>query len=101
MQRFIFGVFVLVLVCSGPLGAGDPDTPMRSRDWPQWRGPKRDAVSTETGLLKQWPAGGPKLLWKSNKGKGSKSVGTGYSSISIAGGRIFTAGDHNNPRTNR
>src|SRR5437870_1821082 len=32
-------------------------------DWPQWRGPKRDGVSKETGLLKSWPAGGPKLLW--------------------------------------
>ena len=31
--------------------------------WPQWHGPHRDNVSTETGLLKQWPEGGPKLLW--------------------------------------
>ena len=33
-----------------------------AKDWPQWRGPKRDGVSTETGLLKQWPAGGPQRL---------------------------------------
>ncbi|HWQ93229.1 MAG TPA: serine/threonine protein kinase, partial [Clostridia bacterium] len=33
-------------------------------DWPQWRGPDRDGVSKETGLLQQWPAGGPTLAWK-------------------------------------
>ena len=32
-------------------------------DWPQWRGPDRTDVSKETGLLKTWPKGGPKLLW--------------------------------------
>ena len=35
-------------------------------DWPQWRGPARDGISRESGLLKQWPAGGPKLLWQVN-----------------------------------
>lgn len=62
-------------------------------DWPQWRGPKRDGICTETGLLQEWPKGGPKLIWNSkliNKGKG---IGTGYSSIAIANGRIFTMGD--------
>ncbi|MEI6235396.1 MAG: PQQ-binding-like beta-propeller repeat protein [Planctomycetota bacterium] len=58
-----------------------------STDWPQWRGPNRDDVSTETGLLKQWPAGGPKLLWK------AEGVGAGFSSVSIAGDKIFTMGD--------
>jgi outer membrane protein assembly factor BamB len=62
-------------------------------DWPQWRGPHRDAVSTETGLLHEWPEGGPSLLWNSRKVNGGKSVGTGYSSIVVAGGRIFTMGD--------
>ncbi len=32
-------------------------------DWPQWRGPDRSDVSKETGLLKQWPEGGPKQVW--------------------------------------
>ena len=44
-------------------------TPLIERsdsDWPQWRGPERDGNSKETGLLKQWPAGGPKLLWQLN-----------------------------------
>lgn len=56
-------------------------------DWPTWRGPKRDGLSTETGLLKQWPAGGPPLLWKAT------GCGTGYSSVSVADGRVITMGD--------
>ena len=41
-------------------------------DWPQWRGPRRDGVSAERGLLKQWPAGGPPLVWQ------TKGAGDGY-----------------------
>jgi outer membrane protein assembly factor BamB len=55
-------------------------------DWPQWRGPNRDGISQETGLLKQWPAEGPPLAWKTT------GAGRGYSSLAIAGGRIFTMG---------
>ena len=44
-----------------------------ARDWPQWRGPLRDGVSRETGLLKTWPEGGPKRLWLYEK------AGDGYS----------------------
>ena len=36
-------------------------------DWPQWRGPARDGVSPEKGLLRKWPEGGPKLAWKSKE----------------------------------
>ena len=56
-------------------------------DWPQWRGPNRDGVSTEKDLLDAWPEGGPKLLWK------AQGLGIGYSSVSITGGRIYTMGD--------
>ena len=56
-------------------------------DWPQFRGPNRDGISSETGLLKPWPAGGPQLVWK------SKGLGSGYSGVSVVGGRIFTQGD--------
>src|SRR5580765_8463979 len=56
-------------------------------DWPQWRGPKRDAISTETGLLKQWPASGPPLVWK------AKGLGAGYSSVAVVGEYIYTIGD--------
>ena len=55
-------------------------------DWPQWRGPNRDGISKETGLLKQWPAGGPPLVWKAT------GAGGGYSSFSIANGLLYTMG---------
>jgi outer membrane protein assembly factor BamB len=55
-------------------------------DWPQWRGANRDGKSAETGLLTEWPAGGPPLVWKAG------GAGTGYSSMSVAGGRLYTVG---------
>jgi outer membrane protein assembly factor BamB len=55
-------------------------------DWPQWRGPNRDGVSKETGLLKEWPKGGPKLLWT------AKMIGRGYSTPAVAAGRIYLIG---------
>jgi outer membrane protein assembly factor BamB len=55
-------------------------------DWPAWRGADRTAVSPETGLLQEWPAGGPKLLWKAT------SLGGGYSSPSVVGDRIYIMG---------
>ncbi len=54
-----------------------------ANDWPQWRGPDRTGVSTETGLLKEWPANGPKLLWKND------DVGAGLSTPSVVGGRVY------------
>ena len=52
-------------------------------DWPQWRGPERNGNSHETGLLKQWPAAGPKLLWQVN------DIGDGYSTPVVVGSRIY------------
>jgi outer membrane protein assembly factor BamB len=54
-------------------------------DWPQWRGPNRDAVSAEKGWLAQWPEKGPKVLWKAN-------VGRGFSSVAVVGDRVYTMG---------
>jgi outer membrane protein assembly factor BamB len=61
--------------------------PALAADWPQWRGPDRDGKSLETGLLQEWPAEGPPLAWKIS------GIGAGYSSVSVADGRIFTLGD--------
>ena len=55
-------------------------------DWPQWGGPNRDGISPETGLLKEWPEGGPKLLWSTD------GLGQGYSSVSVVGGMIYATG---------
>jgi outer membrane protein assembly factor BamB len=65
------------------------ELPSGPGDWPQWRGPKRDGISTEKGLLKEWPQGGPQVLWQVD------TVGVGYSSLAIKDGRIFTQGDLN------
>ena len=56
-------------------------------DQPCWRGPNHDGKSAETGLLKQWPEGGPKLLWEVN------TIGRGYSTVSVSDGVIYATGD--------
>jgi hypothetical protein len=61
--------------------------PYVAGDWPQWRGPNRDGISLDKGLLKEWPKEGPPVLWKVD------SVGVGYSSLAIKGDRIYTQGD--------
>jgi outer membrane protein assembly factor BamB len=55
-------------------------------DWPQWRGPSRDDVSKETGLLKTWPEGGPTRLWLYT------NAGNSYSGPAIVGNTLYTAG---------
>ncbi len=78
VSRFLLSVTALAGLGSALLAA--------KPEWPTWRGPQRNGISTETGLLDQWPAGGPKLLWR------VKGLGRGFSSIAIAGGKIFTMG---------
>jgi outer membrane protein assembly factor BamB len=68
----------LILLVSTSVNAGD---------WAQWRGPNRDAKSTETDLLDAWPENGPPLAWKVD------GLGGGYSSVAIADGKIYTLGD--------
>jgi outer membrane protein assembly factor BamB len=63
------------------------------KDWPQWRGPQRDGIGSEKGLLDDWTKTKPRLVWNSKDGV-KKSIGEGWSSVSIADGRIFTMGDH-------
>ena len=59
-------------------------TSLHAADWPQWRGPNRDGISTETGW--NLGTGSPKILWKGN-------VGIGCSSFSVVGDRVFTMGN--------
>jgi len=61
----------------------------QAADWPQWRGPNRDAKSTEKGLLEKWPADGPKLLWSITE---PEMIGTGYGDASIVGDRVYILG---------
>ena len=57
-----------------------------SADWPQYRGPNRDDNSADKGLLKKWPAGGPRLVWTYG------DAGVGYSGLAIVGNRLYTIG---------
>ena len=71
--------------CLGGLLAGSPKA--ADTEWPGFRGPNHDGKSPDTGLLKEWPAGGPALLWK------AEGIGSGFSSAAISGGKIYVTGD--------
>ena len=62
-------------------------SPVFAEDWPQWRGPNRTGLSQETGLMQEWPEGGPKVVWK------AENVGSAYATVSVANGRVFTQGN--------
>jgi outer membrane protein assembly factor BamB len=72
----------LTLSFAAPVPPGRPVV----GDWPQWRGPDRTDISKETGLLKSWPSGGPRLLWT------FRDAGAGYSSPAVVGDRLYTMG---------
>ena len=61
--------------------------PTATGNWPQWRGPNRDGVSQDKGLLQAWPDGGPRKIFTAT------GLGGGFSSVAVTGGRIFTLGD--------
>src|SRR5262245_55682656 len=58
----------------------------RADDWPQWRVPERTEIAKEKGLLKEWPRGGPKLLWT------YADAGNAYSGPAVVGNRLYTMG---------
>src|SRR5690242_10296493 len=92
--RTLGAAFTLALSFA-PCGAATTDVPAKSptaqsavtTDWPQFGGVGRDGKSGETGLLKQWSAGGPPLAWK------IKTMGAGMGGVSVSSGRIYTTGD--------
>jgi outer membrane protein assembly factor BamB len=59
---------------------------LAAADWPQFRGPNRNGITSEKGLLAKWPDGGPKLAWKYTK------AGLGFSSFAIRDGKLYTLG---------
>ncbi len=73
-----FCLCFLVMPVTRPANLAAPTS-----DWPQWRGPERNGISQEKGLLKQWPKEGPKLLWQAN------DIGDGYSTPSVVGARLY------------
>jgi outer membrane protein assembly factor BamB len=82
---------VLLLALTSPAFAQEPAAgrPVASKEtgWPQWRGPRRDGVCDEKGLLQSWPEGGPELLWTAG------GLGRGYAAPIIVNGTIYIAGD--------
>ncbi|HIJ51933.1 MAG TPA: PQQ-binding-like beta-propeller repeat protein [Planctomycetes bacterium] len=82
MRKCIFIILVGGLVVTTAAYAAE-----QKAFWPQFHGPNRDNISTEKGLLKKWPEEGPELLWR------SQGLGHGYSTVSIAAGMIYTAGN--------
>ena len=81
------------VLAAAPIPKGADATVSETRDWPQFRGPKSDGISNEKGLLKEWPKAGPPLLWNTKTVNPKESVGIGLSSMSIAGGKLYTMGD--------
>ena len=87
-RRLAVSFGLLALVTLLPAWALDTrPTAAKPGEWPGWRGPQRDNISPDTGLLDKWPQGGPRLAWKVG------GLGKGYSSVSVAGGRIYCMGD--------
>ncbi len=84
-MKFISGPLLLGLSLAFVLNA-------HALDWYRWRGPDLNGISKETGWQTNWPAEGPKQLWKA-------SVGTGFASFSVANGRVYTTGNATNTDT--
>jgi hypothetical protein len=78
MLKHFFSVVAAVVVGVSALRA--------ATDWPQWQGPNRTRISQETGLLKNWPASGPRVVWTGT------GLGAGYGSMAVVGDRVFVQG---------
>ncbi len=84
-----FPVFFVVMLCASLSFSAIAQVDERF-EWPCFHGPDRTNKSTETGLLKAWPEDGPVNVLTIT------GLGEGYSSVSIAGGKLFTAGTADN-----
>ena len=89
LLRWSCGILWGLLACASVALAKDEGEGAND-EWSQWRGPHRDGASPEEGLLQRWTGKGPALAWKSD------GLGSGYSSVTIANGRLFTLGNRNN-----
>ena len=82
-RRLALAIATVCLMTAAFALAQGPASPA---EWSQWRGPNRDGTSQETGLLKEWPSGGPPRVWQTT------GAGIGYSSFSTSSGRLYTIG---------
>ena len=79
---------MLALMFCAPLALSLLVAELSAADWPQWRGPARDGISREEGIITAWSQPGPPLVWKVEGGEG-------FSSISVSQGRLYTMVDRN------
>ncbi len=79
--RPVVTTFALVLAVTIAVSASAADS------WPVFHGLDGSNQSPDTGLLKEWPEGGPKLVWQAD------GLGDGYSSVSVANGVVYTSGN--------
>lgn len=87
MTRCATSLSILLTLALAGFQPVTAQVPFGPDDWPQWRGPHRDGISSDKGLLQEWPTDGPELLWQVD------TAGVSYSSIAVKDGRIFTQGD--------
>jgi outer membrane protein assembly factor BamB len=95
MKLRIFSLVGAVLLAATVIGLSraPADPKPETNTWPEFHGPGRSNISPETGLLKKWPEGGPPLVWR------CAGLGIGYAGVTIADGRIYTAGDFDDTET--
>lgn len=85
--RIICGLVLSTVLASAVVLYATETAPVpKSSDWPHWRGPNYDGISTETGVRLDWPAAGPKVAWRAK-------VGVGFSSFAVADGKAYTTGN--------
>ena len=95
MYRVVTVSLILGFLVSPVALAAEAKKAATPTGWAQWRGPNRDGKSLDTGLLKVWPEGGPKQLWKVT------GLGSGWSTVSMANGLIYTTGMFEDPPGDR
>ena len=76
---------LLAILLAAPMPKGSGAT----TDWPQWRGPNRDGIAAEQGLLETWPKDGPKLAWEL---RDLIDIGAGYGSPAVVGDKVYIIG---------
>lgn len=84
-NRRLFVLFLVLLMSSFTIGA-PALVSLAESDWPQWRGANRNGLSSETGLMKEWPAEGPKTVWAVSE------IGEGFGAVAVSGDRIYVQG---------
>src|SRR5258706_1124683 len=87
-MSLFFAPALLASLCGNPA-----DPPKGSEDWYQFRGPDRNGISKETGLLKSWPEAGPPRLWEAH------GVGSGFAAVSVSGDKGFTQGNRDDGKS--